>query len=74
MKDIINYVKGTVVECNTAYPGARNSTEKHKKLLEYHEWSKYFNVDILDMEFAGNNVNIRKGSCTLYVAIWRLSK
>ena len=48
MKDIINYVKGTVVECNTAYPGARNSTEKHKKLLEYHEWSKYFNVDILD--------------------------
>ena len=48
MKDIIDYVKGTVVECNTAYPGARNTSSKHKKLLEDHEWTKYFNVDLLD--------------------------
>ncbi|MBR6479135.1 MAG: DUF362 domain-containing protein [Clostridia bacterium] len=40
----------TVVECNTAYPGARNETEKHRKLMEEHEWSKYFNVDIMDAE------------------------
>lgn len=47
-KDIINYVNGTVVECNTAYAGSRNETKKHKKLLNDHGWSKYFNVDLLD--------------------------
>ena len=36
MKPIIDAVKGTVVECNTAYDGARNTTEKHHKLMEYH--------------------------------------
>jgi len=50
MKEIIEYVNGTVVECNTAYEGERNTTEKHKKLMENHKWSKYFNVDILDAE------------------------
>ncbi len=50
VKDIIEHVKGTVVECNTAYEGARNSTEKHIKLMEEHGWSKYFKVDILDSE------------------------
>ena len=49
-KDIIDYVKGTVVECNTAYDGARNTTEKHEKLLKNHGWTKYFNVDLLDAE------------------------
>ena len=48
LKPIIDYVKGTVVECNTAYVGSRDTTEKHKKLLEEHNWSKYFDVDILD--------------------------
>ena len=48
LKQLIEYVNGTVVECNTAYNGARNSTDKHIKLMEEHEWSKYFNVDILD--------------------------
>ncbi len=50
VKDIVEYVNGTVVECNTAYEGARNSTQKHRKLLEEHEWTKYFNVDLLDAE------------------------
>lgn len=36
VKPIIEHVNGTVVECNTAYGGARNSTEKHKKLMEEH--------------------------------------
>ena len=49
-KPVIDYVGGTVVECNTAYEGQRNTTEKHKKLLEEHGWSKYFNVDLLDAE------------------------
>ena len=50
MKPMVDYVKGTIVECNTAYEGERNSTEKHKKLLEDHEWNKYFNVDLMDEE------------------------
>ncbi len=48
LEPIISYVNGTVVECNTAYEGERNTTEKHKKLMEEHGWSKYFTVDILD--------------------------
>ena len=48
MKNIVDRVDGTIVECNTAYDGARDTTQKHKKLMEDHEWSKYFNVDILD--------------------------
>ena len=50
VKPMIDYVNGTVVECNTAYDGARNSTEKHQKLMEKHGWSNYFTVDILDQE------------------------
>ena len=50
VKQIIDYVDGTVVECNTAYEGARNETEKHKDLMEKHGWSKYFAVDIMDAE------------------------
>ena len=50
VKDVINHVNGTVVECNTAYEGARNSTEKHKKLIKEHEWDKYFPFDLMDEE------------------------
>ena len=49
-KDVIDYVNGTVVECNTAYDGERNTTIKHKKIMDEHEWTKYFNVDIMDSE------------------------
>lgn len=45
---LINKIGGTVVECNTAYPGARNSTEKHKKLIQEHGWDKFFAFDLLD--------------------------
>ena len=50
VKAIVEKVNGTVVECNAAYEGARNSTEKHKKLIEDHGWTKYFDVDIMDAE------------------------
>lgn len=50
MKPIIEHVQGTVVECNTAYEGARDTTERHTKLMEEHGWSKLFNVDIMDAE------------------------
>lgn len=48
MKEIVEYVSGTIVECNTAYSGERNETSKHLKLMAEHGWSKYFDVDILD--------------------------
>lgn len=47
-KPVIDHVGGTVVECNTAYEGQRNVTERHVKLMADHGWSKYFPVDILD--------------------------
>ncbi|MDE7384927.1 MAG: DUF362 domain-containing protein, partial [Anaeroplasmataceae bacterium] len=47
-RPIIEHVGGTVVECNTAYEGARNTTDKHLELMKYHGWTKYFRVDILD--------------------------
>lgn len=49
-KPIVERVNGTVTECNTAYNGERNTTEKHKKLFSFHGWTKYFDVDILDSE------------------------
>ena len=48
VKEIVEHVNGTVVECNTAYDGARDTTEKHIELMKEHGWSEYFNVDILD--------------------------
>ena len=50
VKPIIDLVDGTVVECNTAYSGARNTTEKHKELMKEHKWTDYFDVDIMDSE------------------------
>ena len=61
VEKIIKYVNGTVVECNTAYEGARNYTEKHKKLLEEHGWSKYFNVDLMDAEGPDKILKIHNG-------------
>ena len=61
VKDIVDYVKGTVVECNTAYEGARNSTEKHKKLIKEHNWDKYFPFDLLDEEGPDLKLEIPNG-------------
>lgn len=47
---IVNDVHGTAVECNTAYNGGRNTTEKHRETMEKHGWSKHFTVDIMDAE------------------------
>lgn len=47
---VVNDVYGTVVECNTAYDGGRNTTEKHRETMEKHGWSKHFTVDIMDAE------------------------
>ena len=50
MTDIIKHVNGTIVECNTAYEGQRNTTEKHKELMKEHGWTELFDVDIMDAE------------------------
>lgn len=47
-RPLVKELKATVVECNTAYPGARDTTEKHTKLLSDHGWSTAFKVDLLD--------------------------
>ncbi|MGN1075339.1 MAG: DUF362 domain-containing protein [Eubacteriales bacterium] len=44
----VDAVNGTVVECNTAYEGSRDTTEKHMKTISEHGWDRYFNVEILD--------------------------
>ena len=61
LKPMIDYVHGTVVECNTAYSGARNSTEKHKKLMAEHGWSELFDVDIMDAEGPDLTLKIPNG-------------
>ena len=60
-KEIIDYVGGTVVECNTAYEGARNTTPKHLALLEDHGWNRYFTVDLLDAQGPDLELPIPKG-------------
>ncbi len=61
VKEMVEHVNGTVVECNTAYEGARNSSEKHKKLLEEHNWNKYFDVDLMDEEGPDKVLEIPNG-------------
>lgn len=60
-KPVIEFVNGTVVECNTAYEGERNTTEKHKKLISDHGWDKFFDVDILDGEGPDLKLDIPNG-------------
>lgn len=60
-KDVVDYVGGTVVECNTAYEGERNVTSRHVKLFNDHGWTKYFKVDILDGEGPDLELEIPKG-------------
>ena len=49
-KPLIDVTGGTIVECNTAYAGQRDTTEKHLELFKYHGWSEMYDVDLLDAE------------------------
>ncbi len=49
-KPVIDYVGGTVVECNTAYEGKRNTTQQHLLTLQEHGWKAHFPVDLLDAQ------------------------
>jgi uncharacterized Fe-S center protein len=48
IKDLVHNVKGTIVECNTAYGGRRASTASHKKAAEEHGFTAIAPVDIMD--------------------------
>ena len=60
-KPVIEAVQGTVVECNTAYEGARNTTEKHLETIKLHGWNEAFNVDLLDAEGPDLVLTVEKG-------------
>ena len=61
VRPIVEKLNATVVECNAAYGGARNTTEKHKRLIEEHHWTKYFDVDIMDEEGPDVELDIPNG-------------
>ncbi len=60
-KSIVEYVGGTVTECNTAYDGERNTTPKHLRTIERHGWNDFFKVDLLDAEGPDMVLNIPEG-------------
>lgn len=60
-KPVIEAVQGTVVECNTAYEGARNTTEKHLETIKLHGWNEAFDVDLLDAEGPDLVLTVEKG-------------
>ncbi len=61
LRPMVDYLQGTIVECNTAYGGARMETESHKQVMNEHEWTKYFKVDILDSEGPDDELEIPNG-------------
>lgn len=61
MKKMVEHVHGTIVECNTAYPGERNTTEKHLKTIKKHGWNSIFDVDLMDAEGPDIIVPIKNG-------------
>ena len=60
-RPVIDEVGGTVVECNTAYDGERNTTERHVKVLKKHGWSEVFKTELLDAEGPDVVLDIPKG-------------
>ena len=64
IKDLVDKISGTIVECNTAYGGSRQDPKDHWKTIEEHGFTKYFNVDIMDEE-GEFNIPTREGSVHL---------
>ncbi len=50
MKPAVDHVGGTIVECNTAYEGRRDTTESHRETMQLHGWVEIADVDIMDAE------------------------
>ena len=49
-KPVVDHIGGTIVECNTAYEGSRNTTDRHRQTLKKHGWSDLYAVDLLDAQ------------------------
>ena len=64
IKDLVDKISGTIVECNTAYGGSRQDPKDHWKTIEEHGFTKYFNVDIMDEE-GEFSIPTREGSIHL---------
>lgn len=60
-KPVIDEIKGTVVECNTAYDGSRNDDIKHLQLIKDHGWDKYFDFDLMDLNGSQIELDIPNG-------------
>ena len=60
-KSVIDHVGGTVVECNTAYDGARNTAQRHMALFQEHGWSDLYTVDLLDAQGPDLELSIPQG-------------
>ena len=58
---MVDRLHGTVVECNTAYDGERNTTEKHLRAIAQHGWNDYFDVDLMDAEGPDLELSIPHG-------------
>lgn len=50
IKDLVHKVNGTIVECNTAYNGKRNTTKDHWETIKDHGFMEIAKVDIMDEE------------------------
>ena len=44
----VKMLNGTIIECNTAYPGERTDVKNHLKVAEEHGFTSYADVDIMD--------------------------
>ena len=77
-KPIVDYVGGTVVECNTAYEGGRNTTERHVQTFKKHGWSDMYTIDLLDatgpdMELELTQKQFRRLLDMVYIGNWILN-
>ena len=59
-RPILQHVGGTVTECNTAYDGERNTTQKHLAAIKLHGWTE-FDVDLMDAEGPDMELDIPHG-------------
>lgn len=60
-RPIIHGIDGTVVECNTAYEGGRNTTQRHRSTLAKHGWAPTFRTDLLDADERQTEIEIPYG-------------
>lgn len=62
---LVKKLNGTIIECNTAYPGARNTKEDHLKVAKKHGFTSFSNVDIMDGE-GEFKIPVKKGKHLKY--------